>query len=207
MSPEEIIEAYNVVAQDVRNQAANDAAVIGNSQRSLGPLAAAVASPAGQTSGLANYTYNRVMRPTIDTTAASLVTQGKAQAVQKELTDQLLAAKSRYEDAKNAYTVSSSTPKTTTNDKENEKYEEVEDTSYTGEQEKETVENTDKVVTSGDFGKYGYIMLGLPWGGAGAPGEYVFQDSRGNQIRIDLPANHEFVVDPETGNLTTRPKK
>lgn len=113
MSPEEIIEAYNVVAQDVQNQAAQDAAIIGNSQRSLGPLAAAVASPSGQTSGLANYTYNRLMRPALDTTTTGLITQGKAQAMQTDLTNRLLEAKQRYEDAKNAYTVASTTPRTT----------------------------------------------------------------------------------------------
>lgn len=130
MSPEEIIEAYNVVTQDLKNQVAQESAAIGNSQRSLGTLAAAVASPSGQTSGLANYTYNRLLRPTVDTLAANLETTGKAEALQNKLTADLMAAKNNYENAKNAYTVASTAPKTTTPNP----YTEVEDTAYSGEQ-------------------------------------------------------------------------
>ena len=107
MTPQEIIDAYNVLANDVTTQAANDAAKIGNSQRSLGTLAERVASPSGQTSGLANYTYNRIMRPNVDTATTALITKGKAQALQTELTNELLAAKQRYENSKNSYATSS----------------------------------------------------------------------------------------------------
>lgn len=110
MDEKSIIEAYNVLAQDVQNQAAQRAAQIGNAQRSLGTLASRVASPTGQTSGLANYTYNRLMRPTVDTTAAALVTQGKAQSLEKMLGDQLRAAKNAYEDARNRYQINTTLP-------------------------------------------------------------------------------------------------
>ena len=118
MSPEEIIQAYDVLAQDVRNAAAEKAAAVGNSQRSLGTMAERVASPSGQTSGLANYTYNRLMRPIVDTTTATLTTQGKAEALEKYLSDALMAAKNEYEDSKNRYTVASTTP-TTQNQNQN----------------------------------------------------------------------------------------
>lgn len=111
MTPEEIIDAYNVLAEDVKNNTATEAARIGNSQRSLGPLAAAVASPSGQTSGLANYTYNRTMRPVVDSMSTKLITTGKAAALENKLSADLRAAKNAYEDAKNAYTVASSLPK------------------------------------------------------------------------------------------------
>ena len=107
MNPDQIIEAYKVVAQDVQNRAAEQAARIGNAQRSLGTLAERVASPTGQTSGLANYTYNRLMRPTVDSTAASLTTTGYANALENNLKTNLREAKNRYEDAKNRYTVAS----------------------------------------------------------------------------------------------------
>lgn len=113
MTPQEIIDAYGVLTQEVKDQTANDAAAIGNGQRSIGGLAEVVANPSGQTSGLANYTYNRLLRPTVDTTTAALTTQGKAQALQTELTNRLLAAKQNYEDQKNRYTVASTTPSTT----------------------------------------------------------------------------------------------
>lgn len=109
MSPQEIIDAYDVLAQDVKNNAAQEAARVGNSQRSLGVMAERVANPSGQTSGLANYTYNRTMRPAVEQASTALVTQGKAQAMQRYLTDELLKAKVAYEDAKNKYQVASTT--------------------------------------------------------------------------------------------------
>jgi len=111
MSPEEIIQAYDVLVQEGNNYAAQEAAKVGNSQRSIGGLAEAVANPSGQTSGLANYTYNRLLRPTVDTLAASLTTTGLSQGMDRYLKDQLMAAKNNYENAKNNYTVASTTPK------------------------------------------------------------------------------------------------
>lgn len=114
MTPEEIIEAYDVLANDVRDYTAQQAQAIGNSQRSIGGLAEAVANPSGQTSGLANYTYNRTLRPAVDTLAANLETQGRSQAMDRYLKDELMKAKAAYEDAKNSYTTAATTPKTTT---------------------------------------------------------------------------------------------
>ena len=103
MTPQEITEAYNVISEEVADTVASDAAAIGNAQRSLGTLASEVASPSGQTSGLANYTYNRVMRPTVDTLTTSLVTSGRAQALNQYLTNSLREAQRNYDRAKNAY--------------------------------------------------------------------------------------------------------
>ena len=107
MTPDEIIEAYNVLAQNVQDNTAQEAARIGNAQRSLGTLAERVASPSGQTSGLANYTYDRTMRPVVDSTSKALVTQGLATGLQTNLSDALREAKNRYEDARNRATASS----------------------------------------------------------------------------------------------------
>lgn len=112
MSPEEIMQAYDVLVQEGNQYAAQEAAKVGNSQRSIGGLAEAAANPSGQTSGLANYTYNRTMRPVVDSLAASLTTTGKSQAMDRYLKDELMKAKNAYEDAKNAYTVAATTPKT-----------------------------------------------------------------------------------------------
>lgn len=111
MTPEEIMAAYDVLAQEGNNYAAQEAAKIGNSQASLGLMAERVARPSGMTSGLANYTYNRILRPTVDTLAASLITTGKTQAMDRYLKDKLMAAKNNYEDAKNNYTIASTTPR------------------------------------------------------------------------------------------------
>ena len=110
MSPDEIIEAYNVVVQDLNNTTAQEAARIGNAQVSLGTMAERVARPSGMTSGLANYTYNRTMRPVVEQSAAALTTNGLAQALQNTLTTGIREAKNRYEDAKNAYTIASTSP-------------------------------------------------------------------------------------------------
>lgn len=107
MTPQEIIDAYNVLTQDVQNNAATEAARVGNAQRSLGVMAERVANPSGQTSGLANYTYNRTMRPAVEQATTALVTQGKAQAMQRYLSDELMKAKNAYENAKNRYQVAS----------------------------------------------------------------------------------------------------
>lgn len=131
MTPEEIMQAYDVLVQEGNDYAAREAAKVGNSQRSIGGLAEVVANPSGQTSGLANYTYNRTMRPTVDSLAASLTTTGKSQAMDRYLKDELMKAKNAYENAKNAYTVASTTPKTTTPENP---YREETDTEYDGEQ-------------------------------------------------------------------------
>lgn len=107
MTPDEIIEAYNVLAQNVQDNTAQEAARIGNAQRSLGTLAERVASPSGQTYGLANYTYDRTMRPTVESTSKALVTQGLATGLQQNLSNALRAAKNRYEDARNRASASS----------------------------------------------------------------------------------------------------
>lgn len=113
MDAKAIMDAYNVVIQDLQANTADKAAAIGNSQRSLGTLAERVASPSGQTSGLANYTYDRTMRPVIDSLSASLTTTGKAQALENLLTTRLREAKNNYENSKNNYTVASTAPRTT----------------------------------------------------------------------------------------------
>lgn len=129
MSPDEIIEAYNVLAQNVQDNTAQEAARIGNAQRSLGTLAERVASPSGQTYGLANYTYDRTLRPTVESTSKALVTQGLATGLQQNLSNALRAAKNRYEDARNR---AASSGGGTTNNEDN-PYTETTDNSYTGE--------------------------------------------------------------------------
>lgn len=143
MTPEEMIEAYNVVAEDARQQTADAAGKIGNSQRSLGLMAERVASPSGQTSGLANYTYNRTLRPTVETTATALQAQGHAQALQKYLDDELRKAKNAYEDAQNAMTVAQSTP-TTTNSGNQGNYEEADDKSVSSDGSEKVSPSTPK---------------------------------------------------------------
>ena len=129
MTPDEIVEAYKVLAQNVNDNAAQEAARVGNAQRSLGTLAERVASPANQTYGLANYTYDRTMRPVVDSTARALATQGLASGLEQALTGALRAAKNRYEDARNSSYAKSAGGNNTT--KPNNPYKEITDNSYT----------------------------------------------------------------------------
>lgn len=156
MTPEEIMEAYDVLVQEGNQYAAREAAKVGNSQRSIGGLAEVVANPSGQTSGLANYTYNRTMRPTVDSLAASLTTTGKSQAMDRYLKDELMKAKNAYEDAKNAYTVASTTPKANGGGG-NDGYREETDDEYTGEQQPYPREGT--IISTGTSGDGVYDVI------------------------------------------------
>lgn len=157
MTPEEIMQAYDVLVQEGNQYAAQEAAKVGNSQRSIGGLAEVVANPSGQTSGLANYTYNRLLRPTVDTLAASLTTTGKSQALDRYLKDELMKAKNAYEDAKNNYTVAATSPKTNPNNPET-PYSEQTDPEYTGEQVPYTAKGTIIGVGSSGNGAYDIIV-------------------------------------------------
>ena len=131
MTPDEINEAYKVLAQNVNDNAAQEAARVGNAQRSLGTLAERVASPANQTYGLANYTYDRTMRPVVDSTARALATQGLASSLEQSLTDALRAAKNRYEDARNSsYAKSAGGNNSTTGTTGKQNYEETTDQAF-----------------------------------------------------------------------------
>lgn len=130
MTPDEIAEAYNVLAQNVNDNAAQEAARIGNAQRSLGTLAERVASPANQTYGLANYTYDRTMRPVVDSTARALATQGLAAGLEQNLTNALRAAKDRYENARNSAYSSGGGSGGTTGTTGNQNYSETTDQAY-----------------------------------------------------------------------------
>lgn len=131
MTPDEIMEAYNVIASSTNDYVEQEAAKIGNSQRSLGTLAERVASPSGQTAGLANYTYDRTLRPVVDTLTTELVTKGKAQALQNTLDTALRNAKNAYESARNA--AASSPSSVTPPVGGNKPYTETTDAAYTGE--------------------------------------------------------------------------
>lgn len=119
MSPEERIQEYQQAVDVLNNYVAQEAAKIGNSQASLGLMAERVARPSGMTSGLANYTYDRTLRPTIDALAANLSTQGYSAGLNKQLSDAIMAAKNRYENARNAYTTAATTPRTNNTNKLN----------------------------------------------------------------------------------------
>lgn len=68
---------------------------IGQAQRSMGPLAGQ-AMGQSQTAGLGNYTYNRLMRPQVDTMRDDILVKGYAEQLNQLLSDALNNAKSNY---------------------------------------------------------------------------------------------------------------
>lgn len=167
MSPDELIEAYNVIAQSTNDYVEQEAAKIGNSQRSLGTLAERVASPSGQTASLANYTYDRTLRPVVDTLTTELVTKGKAQALQNTLDAALRNAKNNYESARNAAATAPTTNNTT---KEN--YTETTDAAYTGEKQPYIAKGT--VIAVGQQSTAHGLDGKMPW-------DIVVADGKGGQ--------------------------
>ena len=158
MTPEEIMQAYDVLVQEGNQYAAQEVAKVGNSQRSIGGLAEVVANPSGQTSGLANYTYNRLLRPTVDTLATSLTTTGKTQALDRYLKDELMKAKNAYEDAKNNYTTAATSPSGGGNQQQKETpYVETTDSEFSGQQVPYTKAGT--IIGTGSSGNGVYDII------------------------------------------------
>lgn len=67
---------------------------IGMAQQSMGPLAANTMGTT--TSGLGNYTYNRLMRPQVDTMRDEIRVQGYANQLNRLLSDALNNARNNY---------------------------------------------------------------------------------------------------------------
>lgn len=172
MSPFDIIEAYNVLAQSTNDYVEQEAAKIGNSQRSLGTLAERVASPSGQTAGLANYTYDRTLRPVVDTLTTELVTKGKAQALQNTLDTALRDAKNNYERARNT---AATTTSTSTGSGQN--YTETTDSAYTGERQPYISKGT--VISIGQQSRVHGLDGKMPW-------DIVVADGKGGQTIVTV---------------------
>lgn len=102
MEANEIRNMYEVLSTEPAAYANSLAQRAGAAQASLGTLADAVRG-ASQTAGLGNYTYNRTIRPTVDTLRSSMVAQGMNQWANKLLSDAMEGAKKNYSNAYNAY--------------------------------------------------------------------------------------------------------
>ena len=95
MEQEEITKIYETLAPMTGDYANAQAEQIGQAQRSMGPMAANVMGQS-QTAGLGNYTYNRLMRPQVDTMRDEIRVQGYANQLNRLLSDSLNNARSRY---------------------------------------------------------------------------------------------------------------
>lgn len=94
-TPQDIIEMYEVLAPMSTDYANANIERAGQAQASYGPLAQA-AMGGSRTAGIGNYTYNRLVRPAVDTLRDQLIVEGYSAALNKQLSDSLNAAKRNY---------------------------------------------------------------------------------------------------------------
>lgn len=94
-TPQDIIETYEVLAPMATDYANANLERAGQAQASYGPLAQA-AMGGSRTAGIGNYTYNRLVRPAVDTLRDQLIVEGYSAALNKQLSDSLNAAKRNY---------------------------------------------------------------------------------------------------------------
>ena len=80
MTPDQITETYEVLAPMATDYANANLERAGQAQASYGPLAQA-AMGGSQTAGIGNYTYNRLVRPAVDTMRDQLIVEGYSAAL------------------------------------------------------------------------------------------------------------------------------
>lgn len=102
MTPDQITETYEVLAPMATDYANANLERAGQAQASYGPLAQA-AMGGSQTASIGNYTYNRLVRPAVDTMRDQLIVEGYSAALNKQLSDSLNAAKKNYNRASRRY--------------------------------------------------------------------------------------------------------
>lgn len=95
MTPDQITETYEVLAPMATDYANANLERAGQAQASYGPLAQAAMGDS-QTAGIGNYTYNRLVRPAVDTMRDQLIVEGYSAALNKQLSDALNEAKKNY---------------------------------------------------------------------------------------------------------------
>lgn len=102
MDIEDINETYQVLAPMSTDYANANLERAGQAQSSYGPLAEAAMGDS-QTAGIGNYTYNRLVRPSVDVMRDQLVVEGLSSALNKQISDSLNAARENYNRAARRY--------------------------------------------------------------------------------------------------------
>ena len=101
MSPQDIEAVYNDLSQVPQQTADQAIGEIGASQAAQGPSAAAMGASGG--SGIGNYTYNRLVDPTVQQLRTQLVATGRSEALNRAINLALQQAQERYRNASNSY--------------------------------------------------------------------------------------------------------
>ena len=101
-TPQDVVDIYNVLAPMSTDYANANIERAGLAQSSYGPLAQA-AMGGSQTAGIGNYTYNRLVRPSVDTMRDQLIVSGLSTALNKQISDSINAARENYNRAARRY--------------------------------------------------------------------------------------------------------
>ena len=101
-TPQDIVDIYNVLAPMSTDYANANIERAGQAQSSYGPLAQAAMGDS-QTAGIGNYTYNRLIRPSVDVMRDQLVVEGLSSALNKQISDSLQLARENYNRAARRY--------------------------------------------------------------------------------------------------------
>lgn len=101
MLPSEIESVYNDLSQIPQQTAEQAIGQLGQQQAAQGPSAAAMGASGGY--GIGNYTYNRLVDPTVQQLSTQLVSTGRSQALNRAISLALAKAKENYRDAYNSY--------------------------------------------------------------------------------------------------------
>lgn len=94
MEQEDITKIYETLAPMAGDYANAQAEQIGQAQRSMGTLAGQTMG--ATTSGLGNYTYNRLMRPQIDVMRDEILVEGYRNQLNRTLSDAYKTAQKNY---------------------------------------------------------------------------------------------------------------
>lgn len=101
MTPSEIQDIYNDLAQVPQNTATQATTELGQSQSARGASLAQMGASGGN--GIGSYTYNRLIDPTVQQLATQLVTTGRSQALNRAITLAQQQASDNYQKAYNNY--------------------------------------------------------------------------------------------------------
>lgn len=101
MSPSELESVYNDLSQIPQQTAEQAIGQLGQQQAAQGPSAAAMGASGGY--GIGNYTYNRLVDPTVQQLSTQLVSTGRSQALNRAISLALTQAQDNYRNAYNAY--------------------------------------------------------------------------------------------------------
>lgn len=104
-TPQDIVDIYNVLAPMSTDYANANIERAGQAQASYGPLAQAAMGDS-RTAGIGNYTYNRLVRPSVDTMRDQLIVSGLSTALNKQISDSLDKARENYNRAARRYSTS-----------------------------------------------------------------------------------------------------